>query len=434
MNRLTIRLRSTLTLLFLVGTASICTYIAKSLSLDAFKYIAVVFQVLATITTIKLLITYREQIDWLKAYVFLGILFLYPTLHILLVAAQSTDLKKITDGVFLIAPYYQLPIVALAITAHLERTHYNLDELIKQYLFLIVSIAGILAFFGLFQISAERVGNIYNLINNIFIPAAALLFFHQSLVGKIMAVMLFFTMVLLVALIGSRSYLMLCIYVVAFSTFAGSLEQKMMRTISLFAAASVFLLLILPFAPALINEDQVVLLQKFDMGSLLETTRTAISGGDLVQLYYWEGNSRAQVLLDAFADFDLSSLIFGKSVFGLYESFVVRNTIEVGWAQEAFWFGFVYIALVFLVMFASLLRHIMQHRSYKKSYTYFFSAIILIRFLDGWIYGMPTYDIYNLLFFMAVMAGCTNNTQRLNLRRSRQIEARGPRFEFRPHA
>jgi len=393
-------------LFFFVGAGSISTSIGLTSGLEGFKYLAVILQALMMISTMQLLISNSRFINWPKARLLLVVLFLYPVLHIFISVIKDFDVKRLSDAAFLISPYYLLPVVALAIGAYLARTQFDLSEVLKQYFTFILPIAMASIAFGLFQFSASTAGSAYNIFNNVFIPVAALLFFRQSYGGYFLAYASIALMFLIVVLIGSRSYMLVCLYLLLFTVLGRLYFNKTKRVVSLIVFGIVLLPALALTSVGSFREDRDAFSGKLNAEGFVDALSNSIAEGNFDHLYYWEGNSRSQVLLDAFSDFDLMHYLSGKSVFGLYESFVQRNTIEVGWAQEAFWFGVVYVVLLFIIIFTSWRTLKSENRLDQWNLKYFFSSIIVIRFLDGWIYGMPTYDIYNLLFFLAVMSVC----------------------------
>lgn len=400
-------------LVFLVGITSIVTFLAASQSINAFKFISVILQLLIIVTTVNLLVRYQRIINWPRTW-FLTIIFaVYPLLHIILTSVFSFEFKKITDGLFLAAPYYQLSFVALVIAAYLKIYEKSLCVIIEQYLVIILPIILILAFFGFYNLSSNLVGDIYNIYNNFFIPSFTLLFFRTSSRKRILMLGIFLLMLTFVMVQGSRSYLLVILYFTFFSTFAMSPTRRLI----IFSLVTLVIILFAAFVPSFtdlrtVGMDDLTITTKFDTKeSLSEVLRAVIQTGEIERLYYWEGNSRAKILDDAFYNFSLMDIIFGRSIFGIYESFVHRNTIEVGWAQEAFWFGFIYVGIKFILIFFSWRWLKKQYKNNNNPYLYFLQSIIVIRFLDGWVYGMPTFDVYNLIFFLALMSCCIKNKQ-----------------------
>lgn len=402
---ISIKYNKALMMLFLIGLTSIVIYVAKSQSVDAFKYLSVLMLVVISVSTFNLLSENRYQINWNRAVCYLGILFFYPTLHIIVSLFQEFSLKKTIDGLILSAPYYQLPISALALLGWLSRTGMDFGRILEKYVVIITPIVVAFGFLGLFSVSSEKVGSVYNLFNNFFIPVLMLLFFRRGFNMSLFAYMLIGLALYLVGVIGSRSYMLVFMYLLFFALFAGSISEKLMRILVATMALSIIFYLFFN-NQSVVDEESFALVRKLDVNSLLDSLSSSIEGGGLVSLFFWEGNSRAQILLDAFEEFSLSDYLFGKGIFGLYESFVVRNTIEIGWAQEMFWFGSFYVGLVFFLMFVSWVNVRRNYHSNNSKIFYFFGSIIIVRMLDGMVFGMPTYDVYNFLFFMALMSNC----------------------------
>lgn len=400
-------------LFFWVGLSRLITYQASAQSIEPFKYMAVALQLATMVITIKYLRLYRSNINWRRATTFITFLSIYPLCYILLTCVSSFEFKKITDGLFLYAPYYQLPLVALAVATSLRIEKITISLVIKQYLVLIFPIMLIGIFIGNFQLFAVAGTDSYILYNNFAIPAATLLLFRPNTREKLLTLGICFLMLISVMLGGSRSYLL----VIFFYSFFLILLLSPNRLLLAGAVMIIIAFVLNALSTSLVGyvtsgSEQLKLLNKLDTEeSLSEVLYTVIQTGDFSALYYWEGNSRAQILIDAFNDFSLTDIIFGRSTFGIYESFVSRNTIEIGWAQEAFWFGFIYVGIKFILIFFSWRWLKKQYKKNNNSYLYFLQSIIVIRFLDGWFYGMPTFDVYNLIFFLALMSCCIKNTQ-----------------------
>jgi len=113
----------------------------------------------------------------------------------------------------------------------------------------------------------------------------------------------------------------------------------------------------------------------------------------------YEGNSRSTITENMLGEMNVKDYIVGKGIFATYSSFVERNTIEIGWLQQAFWFGFPFVIISIYLLIKSAFFNFRSIEPYKKV----FGVLIFIKILDGLIYGMPILSVYSFLMFTGIV-------------------------------
>ena len=134
---------------------------------------------------------------------------------------------------------------------------------------------------------------------------------------------------------------------------------------------------------------------------------------DVLNLFFWEGNSRSGVLTDAFGNFSASEWIFGRGILGQYESFVERHTIEMGWAQEVFNWGVGYVCFLLVIMVYTCFGYFKGAAYRVDSSSFMFGGIIVTRMLDGFVFGIPVCSVYSLLMFACIFDPATRDKGRV---------------------
>jgi hypothetical protein len=113
----------------------------------------------------------------------------------------------------------------------------------------------------------------------------------------------------------------------------------------------------------------------------------------------YEGNSRSGIVESMLGDMGSKDFIFGKGIFATYSAFVERNTIEIGWLQQVFWFGAPFVFISIYLCMKSAYLNFKSIESYKKV----FGILIFIKILDALIYGMPIFSVYSFLMFTGIV-------------------------------
>jgi hypothetical protein len=388
-----------------IGVTSLSGYFGILLNINYFKYISVIAQALSIIWSIKVIWHYKIFINWGFSFPIIIIISLYPLLRIIFESISFSNLKAFTDGFIVYGGYYQLVIsgYALALLVLLAKEKIG-NEILFTYSFFAIPISIVILIF-IFKTSINITGASYLVISNCFIPLSLLSLYPSSkksiIIGWVAIVLLF----IISAKVSSRSYTIVSIFI----TINGliSLVRFRKRNIALL----LFTVMLLFYFSAGLNPIKQIsdnkrtnIVDKFQIKSLSKSFNNFSESGDLMDLYNWEGNSRKGILLDAFKNFDLNRWLFGIGIFGTYASFVKRSTIEIGWAQDTLRWGLPYVLFFILITILSIksLKRIKLKTS--DHIFYVLSIIVLIRLIDGFIFGALETSVYNLVFFWGIMS------------------------------
>jgi hypothetical protein len=341
----------------------------------------------------------------------LGIFFLYPLMRITIDVIHNPTFKVITDGFIIYSGYYQLCLSGLA----LALLSINLDflYLLKKYL-LVFSIPALLLIVNFLTLNNENQEVIlfgHNIITNFLIPFSVFSLIslnkssYLSLVSWISLALILFV----ASTISSRSYTIVGVLFLIFS-FSANVKQsnyKLIISLVLLFLIALNLDLFSFFEKETLVQNKSIS-EKFAFESLFNRLEIFTNTLDFKALFYWEGNSRAGILEDAFGSFNFEDILFGKGIFGTYESFVTRSTIEMGWATEAFRWGVVYLFIALIYLFFGYKK--LRKNSSTNPFLYkVLITVMTVKVIDGFIYGMPTVSIYNLIFFWAIMQSVVRN-------------------------
>jgi hypothetical protein len=321
----------------------------------------------------------------------------------LLNVLSNFTLKAITDGLILYGGYYELIIVGLALATLTQ--YVNSYNAIYSYSKIALPL-GIFLLLLSFQSDVDKAIKISHLtITNCFIPLSVLAISNDNKKQQIIGWFSILLILYVSSRVLSRSFLIVGLYLSFASTYYLIKRRKILT--------GVVILLIFSLGcfgglfSFLNHNSQIVanmsILEKFQLDSLISRLKDFLTTGNLATLSTWEGNSRARVIEDAFRNFNFDNWMFGVGISGVYSSFVVRSTIEIYWAQETFRWGLTYIVGVLIIFYKgqkSINKIIVDH---KDPIYLSLRLIILIKFLDGIVYGVPEISIYNLLLFWAIM-------------------------------
>jgi hypothetical protein len=242
-------------------------------------------------------------------------------------------------------------------------------------------------------------------INDCFIPVALLALHPRKKKHIVLGWIAIALMMALAARIWSRSYTLVAGYFALLGILAFFSTGKRR-----YGYALIIFLTVIYFSGALsiLNEKSVVhqdssVADKYQFSSLGKTLEQFGKDGDFVKLFFWEGNSRSQIILDAFGNFSNREWWLGRGIFGKYISFVDRSTIEIGWAQDLFRWGIPYILFtLFAILYAR--RRLRKGKAFRSDpMARLLAGLLLIKFLDGFIFGMPYNTLYNMFVFWGVM-------------------------------
>lgn len=410
--------------LFGVGGSSLMVFFASAYGVLAFKVLAVLLMLVTGYGTAILLRRYGDAIHPLRAVLALALLSVVPYLRILIEVLPTFSSRHILDGIFVFGPYYLMPFTGLAVVAYLASTGVAFDRCLRRILPWLAGLVALFAAARMVSLDPARIHTVYTIYNNFIIPAALLLFFPALRRNVLIGAAALTIMVVLSTIQGSRSYLLVFMYLGVFSLLFGPyrLQSKVLfiGLILLVAVAAGPTALQIAFS----SGSDATILKKLKLASLLPTLETAFNNGDLLKIYFWEGNSRSGVLVDAFKGFTGWDYAWGRGLTATYESFVTRTTIEIGYAQELFWIGLVTLVPVFVYSLVALFGILMRPGWRSGFLGSAMVGIGLTRLLDGFILGMPIMSLYTLFYWMFVMQLALKARYRSALFRSGSGDAR----------
>lgn len=388
-----------LTFLFLmVGGASFSTHISLQYGVEIMKPVVLALHFGAVLFALRLIYRSRRNVLWDRAYALLTVLCFFPTLRIAVDTFVQFNSSAVVDGLILKGMYYLLPIIALAVVVTSVNAPGQLTRAIQTYALIASPVVAWLLVTGL---GGFGFGSVYSSFDNLLIPLAFLGFLSRARFNLALGLAAIALIIVASALVGSRSYNLLgfCLVVAL-----GLHHIRRHLALALLGAAVVIVTYAL-LAPIFMQAfSAAAVFEKYRFDSLLDAINQFWATGDFWKLYYWEGNSRSRVLDDAFYGATELDLWFGRGVFATYDSFVTRSTIEIGWAQEVFWFGLSYVGLVVATIVLTIKRGI------GYSWTRFgllslVAPLATIRLIDGFVYGIPAYHLYNLISFAVILTG-----------------------------
>lgn len=342
-----------------------------------------------------------------------------PLVRIFCDAVSIWTPKAITDALFIMMPYYYLPIFAYAFVI-VSAGHENilLSNLRRVVIFGALPACVYTGYIIRSGQAEQTVGLLYALIANIFVPIS---FLSVSRSGRSLVLAGWMSIVMIgaiSALIGSRSYLLVSAIALIFSVlWSGSFGHRagvgvrfLGRSLVCIATLVVAAILL----PSNVGAD-IPVVEKLRLPELLDSINQAIAEGSATRMFYWSGNSRSIIIQDAFSDFDFAEWIFGRGTFGTYKSFVERHTIEVGWLQESFNWGVPYVLIVIGISLIALFKLTCQRQEASGTKNMYIMAIVL-KLVDGFIYGMPEFSLYNFIYFAALCSSAVPRRRELTRR------------------
>ncbi|MCC4214251.1 hypothetical protein [Leeuwenhoekiella parthenopeia] len=335
------------------------------------------------------------------------LIFLFPYLSIFFDLLDSLTFKRITDSLFVYGSYYSLPFIALAIVA--LRGKIDLIIVFANTLKFLIPLYLSVFYFFLFRVSNASDAILLGqaIMNNLLIPGTLFLFLPKDRKTKIQyylgwsCILLIF---IISAKIWSRSYSLVGLILLFFAAKHNKLISLSNIIISFCVFVSIYFfgLSSIFTQESLVRENSSVF-DKFQLDSLIEAFSDFLNTGSFASLFFWEGNSRSQILIDAFQNFSFLDWAFGKGVFATYDSFVRRSTIEIGWAQDAFRWGLLWVFSVLIISVLSARNFFKRANLNAMELNVFFGVIVTVKTIDAFIYGVPAISFYNLIYFLGII-------------------------------
>jgi hypothetical protein len=261
---------------------------------------------------------------------------------------------------------------------------------LEKYCLISFIIISTIFFLGIFSVDVFDnplgFGDTYLALDSCLIPGCFLFYSNNSRHKKVSLFFILITIVLL-GIIGSRSYFIVLIVSLFLFIISNKLKSKSVFRLLISIPFIYFLFLFFDLSKKI---EKSFLLQKFQFKSLYSSL--------FEKNHDYEGDSRSEIIYESFNNLSDMELLFGKGFFSTYESFVTRNTIEIGFLQIAFWLGFIYASILLIIHVSSALKN------YKtgNQVNIFFATIIITKVIDSFIYGMPSLSVYNFLVAIGI--------------------------------
>ena len=335
------------------------------------------------------------------------VLSFYPLLCIGIAVASDLSFKQFTDGYIIFGSYYFLPILSLAFIVAFLRG--QAQKIIVLFSLASAPLVVLMAKIGYGAETPQFYGHI--IIDNFCIPLAFFLLLDGWRRVNILGLVGLCAIGVVGSMVGSRSYLILfAMFVVAFflNYEKGGSRFGIMIMLVISAALSVAVVVKASSLVSLVGfHSGSTIQEKFMFTTLSSAFEEAVRKKDILELYYWEGNSRADVVKSAFSEMNSVERLFGKGIFGKYEMnmggvTIARSTIEIGWIQELFRWGVVQLAIVFSAILIAFKR-LMSGNGLGRGFGIAVVSFLAIKFLDSWTYGLAVNSNYSMLFYACLL-------------------------------
>jgi len=314
----------------------------------------------------------------------------------------GSDSRKIAESIIGINYYL---MIFLGYSISLKTYFINLFNVIYRIIpFCLINLFIIIICKSQFS-GEDATGYYYLLLSNCLLPLSFLIFNSNYKPHFYLGLAFSFSAIAFASIANSRSYVIVSSLIIIFGYFY-SFDLKNKHNMFKMILLIVLIVIFFNFT----SESTVG--EKFQFESLYSNFYRTISEGNLLFLWEWEGNSRQIIIADAFVNFDFGQWIFGKGITGTYQSFVERSVIEMGFLNELFRWGLSYFGVLFISFIIIFFNRSKLKNSQIKSLVFSF---VFIRFLDGFIYGSSTGDLYNLLFFTVFFYFFNYNFQNQNV-------------------
>lgn len=386
-----------------ISCTTIFQYIGISGIYSNAKYIGALFGLTVLFLSIWIILNNRKLIKWGFILPFLFLITFLPTLRILIATLNKGDLMLAVDSFFIYGLYYQLPIIGLAGAVLVRKDMLARNFGISFYVYFFFILGHLMAYYSLnYQRSIGGVGLGYLAQSNMFIPLTMLLFLRTNKKYKILGLFSLSSVFYYSILQNSRSYIIVALLILLFYIFYLMTQKNKLTPV-------LFLLFIISGMYSILFISPLELLQttniweKFAFDDLWITLAKITETGDLSQISSWKGNSRAIILTDAFHDFSIVDWFWGKGILAKYKSFVERSTIEIGWIQDLFRFGLLYIFVILSLLTKAIINAKRKYNVNRHPILFFIFTVMSVKLLDGFIYGIPELSFYNYLVFSGIM-------------------------------
>ena len=390
-------------LFYLVAIVYSLQYLGTILKSDLIKYVAVVAQIYLLILTFTTIKKNARNINWHGIPPLLYMVFLFPLIRIFGNVIYDLSVRNFIDGILINGSYYLLGFTGMAMAS--ISNSLNIFKLVYKFGLITFPLAIIIFILPIFNFTSEyKQFTGLLVIVSFLIPIATLVLRPINNKYSTLGWFAIFAILYMSSVVSSRSYTLVGVY---FIILALKYHLSKQRTFVV-----LFLLLIFygsysiglfDFLNKKAETQEISMSDKFRFNELFKTFDKFTEDGDITRIFYWEGNSRSEILIDAFGKFTIEDWIFGRGIFGRYVSFTNRHTIEIGLAQEIFRWGLPY-GILSLYFFINTYIKLKKRRLISRNPTiHLLYSIVLIKILDMFVYGMPESSPYTLLMFWAMM-------------------------------
>jgi hypothetical protein len=313
---------------------------------------------------------------------------------------NNFSFKTVTDGYITRFAYYALSLIGVPYAFYLVNGSVFFKSLFRSSVVTIIFSIALLPI----TLSFFSYGYSYLLIDNLLLPGSFLIFSSINK-HKYLGYLLFSFGIISISIIGSRSYFLVFTYFILFYSYI-HVKYKTKNKFRLLFLISLMFFILLQISSVNKIITNSPLYEKFQIESFIYV----FSKSDSTLLDY-EGNSRSGIVESMIGEMSFKDFIYGKGIFATYSAFVERNTIEIGWLQQVFWFGVPFVFISIYLCMKSAYLNFKSIESYKKV----FGILIFIKTLDALIYGMPIFSVYSFLLFTGIMLPYTLVKKSVNL-------------------
>ena len=394
--------------LLLLGTAITASAQYAGMSLENYpvKFLSVGAQAATLLLSLYIILRFNSMVIWRRAMPLFVAMSFFPLIRIMWDAITYPVFKHLTDTLAIDASYYESVLTGLALSL-LARSGNEYKVLLRYCLIIGLPIGSICAAICL-SLGGEGTGWGMICIDDFIFPVALLALFPKRKINATLGWLAIGAILFVSSQIWSRSYFLVGSYVAiaAICALFVANYKRFVIIIAILLATACYAGFFGIFTKQP-DYQASSMAQKFEIDTLVVSINNSIKTGDLNELLYWQGNSRADVLNDAFYSFTLKDWLWGRGISAEYESFVKRSTIEVGWAQELFRWGFLYVSIFLITMLYASVKLAkalkIRQSAYKQGIVFILLTTLIVKFLDGFIFGLAIVSVYNVMVFWAVM-------------------------------
>ncbi|RYG51572.1 MAG: hypothetical protein EOO01_08255, partial [Chitinophagaceae bacterium] len=285
-----------------VAVASIATNVGITQGSEVFKYIAVGCQLYILYKSFWCISRLKSFLNTPKAVFFILLVALIPLLRILFYALSAFNFKTFTDALVIQGSYYQLvfPAIALALLTRGRLAAYVL----YRYSLIALPVGIALTIYTLFASTESNILIGHMTLTNCLIPVGLLALYPAKKARMALGWIAIGLILFLSSKIWSRSYTLIGAYLAIIALIAAfkTGQQRVGLSIICIALVGYFGGLFSFFSDTSVVQE-ASLQDKYQFDTLLNSLSRFFSDGDIIKLFFWEGNSRSEVLVDAFRGF-----------------------------------------------------------------------------------------------------------------------------------